>query len=351
MNQWFKKIIEKQKNMKKKLPLLIALVLFSNLLIKAQIISDFENLFLPTPPMGAYWNGSDQSGGFVSGGMYFPNNYDTSFGGYWVDGFAYSSMVDSITSGFTNLYAAKAAVGYAGSSNYAVVQQNAIARLNNITPTMVINGFYVTNGTYAYNSMKNGDTFARKFGDTTGTNSGLPQGNFPDFFKLTTRAYVGGQLSADSVAFYLADFRFTNDSLDYILKTWEWVDCSILGVFDSLKFTLTSSDNGAFGMNTPAFFCLDNLTIDVTVGNNEIELATNQIIVFPNPANSFIYFNNVPDGSNNIVTIFNMNGQKMLEYKNIASQQNFSIENLSNGIYNIQIQTKKGIQNQKFIKQ
>ena len=68
--------------MKKKLHLLFVLMLFCNLITKAQIVSDFENLLLPMPPMGSYWNGSDQSGGFVSGGMYFPNSYDISFGGY-----------------------------------------------------------------------------------------------------------------------------------------------------------------------------------------------------------------------------------------------------------------------------
>lgn len=241
--------------MKNKFTLTVLATIFSFIQIRAQIsVVDFEDLMLPMPPMGSYWNGSDLSGGFVSGGMYFNNTFDTSFGGIWTSGFAYSSMIDSVTSGFTNLYAAKAASGFGGSANYAVAQQNAIARLNNPPTTMVIGGFYVTNGTYAYNSMKNGDLFARKFGDTTGTNSAYPQGGYPDFFKLTTRAYLGGVLSSDSVEFYLADYRFTNDSLDYIVKTWEWVDCTILGVFDSLKFTLSSSDNGAFGMNTPAFF-------------------------------------------------------------------------------------------------
>jgi hypothetical protein len=28
----------------------------------------------------------------------------------------------------------------------------------------------------------------------------------------------------DSIEFYLADFRFANNSQDYILKTWEYLD-------------------------------------------------------------------------------------------------------------------------------
>ncbi len=338
--------------MKNKLTLFILITLLTQFQGKAQfIVSDFENLLLPSPPLGAYWNGSDQSGGFVSGGMYFPNTYDSVLG-YWENGFAYSSVIDSVTSGFTNLYAAKPASGYNGSSNYAVVQvyPTAVARLNNVAPTMVIEGFYVTNGTYAFNSMRDGDTFARKFGDTTGTNSGLPQGSYPDYFKLTVKSYVGGQLSNDSVEFYLADFRFTNDSLDYILNSWAWVDCSILAVFDSLQFTLSSSDNGAFGMNTPAFFCIDNLSIDVTVGNETSMLSEDIIKVFPNPANDFLYFSNLVFNHKNVVSIFNMNGQLLLEGGIDSAKPSLSIDQLQQGIYLIKIQTEMGTSYQKFVK-
>jgi hypothetical protein len=335
--------------MKNKLALFILSILFNQFQGKAQITSDFENLLLPGPPIGAFWNGNDQTGGFISGGIYFPNSYDSVFG-YWAEGFAYSSMVDSVSSGFTNLYAAKPASGYNGSSNYGVVQQNAVARLNNVIPTMVVQGFYVTNGTYAYNSMRDGDTFARKFGDTTGTNSGLPQGSYPDYFKLTVKSYSGGLLSNDSVEFYLADFRYNNDSLDYILKTWEWVDCSILGVFDSLKFTLPSSDNGAFGMNTPAFFCIDNLSIDVTVGHETSMFNANKIEAFPNPADEFLYFTNLASNYKSIVSIFNINGQLLFEGSVDSTAPLLHIDQLQQGIYLIKIETEKGSSYQKFVK-
>ena len=348
MNQHNKQIA----NMKNKQSLLLVTLFISIIQCQAQlIVSDFEDLLLPMPPLGAYWNGSDQSGGFASGGMYFPNNYDTAFGGYWVDGFAYSSIIDSTTSGFTNLYAAKPASGYNASANYAVVQQNAVARLNNVVPTMVIHGFYVTNGTYAFNSMRDGDTFARKFGDTTGTNSGLPQGAYPDYFKLTVKSYVGGQLGSDSVEFYLADYRFSNDSLDYIVNTWEWVDCAILGVFDSLKFTLSSSDNGAFGMNTPAFFCIDNLSIDVTVGTVEAPQYEKPVNVYPNPAASFINFSNLPLHSASLISIYNMKGQILAHTSINGTAPGIDISQLAPGIYTVKIQTDKGILYEKLIRQ
>jgi hypothetical protein len=40
---------------------------------------------------------------------------------------------------------------------------------------------------------------------------------------------------------------------------WQWFDLSKLGEVASVKFTLSSSDVGQWGMNTPAYFCLDKL--------------------------------------------------------------------------------------------
>jgi hypothetical protein len=55
-------------------------------------------------------------------------------------------------------------------SNYIVGQQDAIINLNSNAIGKVVNGFYVTNGTYAALSMKNGDQFAKKFGSLTNAN-------------------------------------------------------------------------------------------------------------------------------------------------------------------------------------
>ena len=61
--------------------------------------------------------------------------------------------------------------------------------------------------------------------------------------------------------FYLADFRFADNALDYVVDSWTWVDLSSLGVVSSLSFSLASSDVGQFGMNTPAYFAMDNLAV------------------------------------------------------------------------------------------
>jgi hypothetical protein len=48
------------------------------------------------------------------------------------------------------------------------------------------------------------------------------------------------------------------------VSDWTYVDLSALstlGAFSTLHFALSSSDNGDFGMNTPAYFAMDSLAV------------------------------------------------------------------------------------------
>ena len=63
-----------------------------------------------------------------------------------------------------------------------------------------------------------------------------------------------------SIDFYLADFRSVDNGDDFIRGDWSSVDLTPLGNnVTKLRFELSSSDNGMFGMNTPAYFAVDNL--------------------------------------------------------------------------------------------
>lgn len=247
----------------KKLNLLLT-ALCIGLLAQAQNVANFENLTLAAD---TFWNGSDLSGGFNSGQSRFYNNYDTTYSSW--SGFAYSDKTDTLTAGISNQYSAVAGSGYNGSAKYAVGDDYGQAKVYfPAAGGASLNGVYVTNNTYAYLSMKNGDNFAKKFGGVSG--------NDQDWFKLTIAGWHNGTAIANKVDFYLADYRFSNNSQDYIVKNWQWVDLTSLGIVDSIQFTLTSSDTGAFGMNTPAFFCIDNL-----VTNAQAPVVSNVNVVIP----------------------------------------------------------------------
>jgi hypothetical protein len=82
-----------------------------------------------------------------------------------------------------------------------------------------------------------------------------------DYFTLDIVGYdaLGGAGNVvGTVLFDLADFR---DGNSRIVDTWQTVDLTPLAGAQSLRFGLRSSDNGPFGMNTPAYFALDNLAV------------------------------------------------------------------------------------------
>jgi hypothetical protein len=218
-------------------------------LVKADGITDFEDLTLGPE---SYWNGSDGSGGFHSGNAWFNNNYDATYGSW--NGFSYSNITDTASSGWTSQYNAITGSGQGGSAKYAVGygygEWGSLPTMTLDEPT-VISGLYVTNNNYAYYSMLYGDAFAKKFGGESGDDA--------DWFLLTMMGRdVGGAITG-TVEFYLADFRFADNGMDYIVNTWQFVDLTSLGAVKSVEFGLSSSDVGDWGMNTPAYFVIDTV--------------------------------------------------------------------------------------------
>ncbi|MEZ4978161.1 MAG: DUF4465 domain-containing protein [Chitinophagales bacterium] len=217
--------------------------------LSAQTTVDFENFSLANEQ---FLNGSVNSGGFQVDNAFLFNEYDASFDAW--TGWAISNVTDNLTPGYANQYASMSGSGFNNSANYAVsyVSGASHIRLDGAAMGGVVQGVYVNNNAFAYYSMKDGDAFAKKFGG--------PSGNDPDFFLLSIRKYLNGQLYPQTVEVYLADFRFANNTQDYIISEWTYVDLQSLGNVDSLEFTLSSSDVGSFGMNTPAYFCIDDFT-------------------------------------------------------------------------------------------
>jgi len=225
------------------LPILFPCVVLVND-AKSQNFADFESFTLPE---SGYLNGSEGATEYKQADLAFEVKYNFTFN-FWSGGFAISNKKDNQTAGYNNLYSACTGGGVLQSNNYAIGQNNAKIKLVNRS---TLSGLYVTNTTYALKSMENGDMFAKKFGGDSG--------NDPDWFLLTIKGYINGVLKTDSVNFYLADYRFSEPELDYLVRTWRWVDLTALGEVDSLVFLLSSSDVGIYGMNTPAFFAIDNV--------------------------------------------------------------------------------------------
>jgi len=215
---------------------------------------DFEDLTLAAE---SFYNGSDAAGGFISQGAFFNNSYDPQFA-FWL-GWSYSNQTDVTTSGFVNQYSAYNLPngGGDGSANYGVAFNSQLGDAYVRLPDGTMPAFTrVTNTTYAALSMRDGDMFAKKFGG--------PDGSDPDFFVLTIYGFDGNSDVTGKVKLFLADYTFQDPNLNFIVSSWTSVDLTPLGKASRLAFELTSSDVGPFGMNTPAYFAIDNLVVTPT---------------------------------------------------------------------------------------
>ena len=164
----------------------------------------------------------------------FENHYNAEWN-FW-DGFAYSNRTDPNARGYEAQYNAICGSGQGGSANYGVafVGWESLPKLTFAHP-QVFSGLYVTNNCYAYYDLRDGSTFGKKFGGD--------DGNDPDWFKLTITGIDANDQPTGTVEFYLADFRFADNTRDYILDSWAFVDLASLGEVKALQFTLSSSDS------------------------------------------------------------------------------------------------------------
>jgi hypothetical protein len=229
-------------------------------------VSTFEDLN-PTQLANFVNNNAGPTGQFISGGNSFNNSFDPTFGAW--SGFSISSQTDVANPGigtgdFNYQYLAATGMRPFGSNvpipsagansslTYAVANpfgdtadpfHPATSIVNLAAGTSPIS-VQVTNTAYDVLSMTYGDGFAHAFGTT-------------DFLELTIQGYSLANGQGSTVGSELDFFLASNGT---IVTTWQTLDLSRFAGSQSLAFGLESSDNGEFGINTPAEFALDNFT-------------------------------------------------------------------------------------------
>ena len=319
----------------------------------AQITENFDGSTFSLTPNSYYKNTTvdDWQVSSLPSFATFRYHWDTAYGGYWQSGSAYTNVKDTSNGTYTNLYGSITNGAFNG-NYYVTSQDKAIIKMN--SNALSLSGFFVTNTTFAYKTIKNGNSIARKFGDTTGTHSGLPQGTYPDWFKIIVRPYRGGVLLTDSVEHYLADYRAAGTANDFIQKNWQYVFCANLPISDSILITLKSSDTGIYGMNTPGFFCMDNISVVNTVGLHELENVMN-ISAFPNPTSENMSLQYVAKAETNVtIRIFDIFGKEVLNIQTQTELGSGSItletSTLTAGVYFIEVKEGSVAKKIKFIK-
>jgi hypothetical protein len=318
--------------------ILLCPLLLSMLFVHGQIT--FENMPLPGPQMD-YTQTIDTGDYIITSWdwdqtkLYGRKNADSSY-----EGFTYSNIKDSITPGVANDRAAFPAIGYDGSAQYGVGHGTCSMYIDlfpGVKPTReaMVYYLYVTNATCAVLSMEHGDNTAKKFGGANGTD--------PDWFLLTIKGYHYAEGTEDSVLFYLADFRSDTALQDYIVKDWKEVDLSSMGRVDSLSFSLSSSDTGVNGMNTPAYFCVDKINVEYS-GSIEDYYRNNVCTIYPDPVapggTIHVNINAAITKEKYAARVFNVDGETILK-KEISANATLTLPDIFPGLYFMTIYDKQ----------
>ena len=145
-------------------------------------------------------------------------------------------------------------VGYWGSWSEDPTNQVKYADINDNTTFKPV-GVYVCNHPWPYYGCVHGDGMGRAFEEG-------------DYFELIAH---GVDADGNETTTSINLVEFTNGELK-ALNDWTFFDLSSLGEVESVYFTLNSTDSGAYGMNTAAYFCMDKFQAEVeapVIENNE----------------------------------------------------------------------------------
>lgn len=198
-------------------------------------------------------------GGFVISDWNYKSNIPGKSGDWWYS-YLNQCSVYSGTDGAND-------GGYNESSNFALMfgyvdsynsTYAAYPTLEFTSGSGVIDGMYICLSSYTYGVIEYGNTFG-SIGEAT------PLEDIDGYFKLLAYGYNATTPTngGDPVEIYLANYSL--DENDGIIKDpitiWEYFDLSSLGTVTHVEFNLEGSDSGAYGLNTPAYVCMDNISV------------------------------------------------------------------------------------------
>jgi len=293
-------------------------------------VFNFDQLIMPDT---GFWNGADTSNyknyygdDIISFENFYNQTYDS-----W-SGFSFCNWTDSITEGYTNQWSTFA--GHAASgNNFGLAYIQADWETGTYEPVpinmsfsapVIIDSLKLTNNTYSGKATRDGDMFHNAY--TT-----------DDYYFVRIIGYFN-DLATDSVDFYLADF--TNDE-NIVVQNWKNVDLSTLDTVTSIKYSVFSSDEGDYGINTPTYFCIDDIAYKTLPSANQT-IAKNNFTIYPNPTADYIHF------SEDITEayIFDLTGRLITT----TSQKTVDVSSFSTGTYIVKAKINNEFAVTKFIK-
>jgi len=119
---------------------------------------------------------------------------------------------------------------------------------------------------------------------------------------------------------------------------------------DSLLFTLSSSDVGQFGMNTPAYFCVDNVILNqIFTAAKELQTPIS-MNVYPNPVINELH---IESGATRAYAgnILSLEGKVIESFDLLPGHNFFNVSDYPSGTYVVMIPADSEHLVWKFVKQ
>ena len=207
--------------------------------VEDKTIATFEEAAISPAQAESYLAFSVDTTVFLESGNYQVQQ-TVAYGGTYVTGAVVTNITSTDFHDYTDAYKSAAGGAYEG-KNYIVWYEDGMTQnVVKLKSAATVAGMYVCNNVYAYSSMKDGDAIA-----------GEPFSE-GDYFTLIITGSLEGKAVNAKVEFDLG--RGTN-----FVTSWTYVDLSKLGKIDELHFAFDGSRTGDWGLNTPTYFCFDNL--------------------------------------------------------------------------------------------
>ncbi len=139
---------------------------------------------------------------------------------------------------------------------------------------------------------------------------------------------------------HTATLTANGNSTSYLWNTGDAVNTITVSPAVTTNYTVTG-----LGSNGCSNYASVNLVVSNCVGINELTNSANKMSIYPNPSSSILTIQTIEEIK--AVYIFNTLGDLVQTEKT----NTFSVEQLSSGIYMIQVKTEKGINTLRFIRE
>ncbi len=168
-------------------------------------------------------------------------------------------------------------------------------------------GMYVNLNSYAYYVILDGNGFSRPF--TNGDN-----------FTLTIHGQdsEGNEKTLDVTLTDVKNGDFT------INRGWKYVDLTPLGKVNQMWFTQTSTDSGIYGMNTPAYFCMDKLMVRPVDSSSVSSISARNAAISYDRASSTVTLEDA-----DFAIVYDTAGNSVMS----SHDAQFSVASLNRGVY------------------